>query len=152
MRIERNEPAFPAELSPRKVSGPCRTCWRAAQGGFVVCFLFTVVALSPEICRHATHFSAFNRIKVGAPSAQAMQVLLEDRVSCDLTLKTGCQDCVFSDFWRVYQIKVDTSTDIVTQKLFKFKPQRGLFSFLSGLRLAPPASPPSGKPGGERAY
>jgi hypothetical protein len=65
------------------------------------------------------------------PGDEAMGILERGRVWCSYTNKTGCNDCVFSDFWRLYQISFDPVTNRVSEKMFRFKPQRALIDRMS---------------------
>lgn len=113
--------------SKREVSmGAAKMLRRTILGALVVSAALSLPPLLVDGSQYLSYRDTFDKIRLGMSQGEAMTILIHDDVVCSLTLKTGCCDCAFSDFWRVYHISFDPQTRTINGKFFRFKQRANL--------------------------
>jgi hypothetical protein len=91
--------------------------------GALLALLVSVSILLYKMHFNPSSLEAFNRIELTMPREQVVSIL---RSTAKISGCSGSQSnrenvCEFSDFWRVYTVIVDPSTDLVIEKRFYFR-------------------------------
>lgn len=101
--------------------------WRIALkvlgGGLLLACLFSSTRLLLDLENYASSADTFRRIELGMSRQQVNSILVQDDrgYKCAASGTAEGTVCRFADFWRVYEIVFDRSTDQVVEIRFYFK-------------------------------
>ena len=100
-----------------------RPWFLSIRGAATTMVVFLVLNLGPlvQCCREMSRFDVFTSVQIGMSQSEAREVLSRNGVVCNLTRGPNGADCLFSDFWREYGIRVDPADKTVTSKYFRFR-------------------------------
>lgn len=92
--------------------------------GIALGFLIAAGLFAVDVSDHLSTREVFDRIQLGMDREEAISVLGQGEVLCELTVSTGNSSCHFSDYWRDYQIVLDRDTGKVFSKIFAFRKRK----------------------------
>ncbi len=101
-----------------------------------VCVIGAVLSVPFVVADVYAHFSKariFAQIRIGMSGSEARNILESGQIWCGLAGKGRGPECRFSDFWRDYEIMVDSERKVVTGKSFRFRRHRSLLKRLEAL-------------------
>lgn len=84
--------------------------------------------LAYDAYKNLSRAAAFERLRVGLPLSEALDVIARESIACDLAWEPQANTCTFSDFWRTYRVSIDPHTNRINARGYQ-KKQRRLFLF-----------------------
>lgn len=88
-------------------------------------FLVNVPFVGYGSYKNSFRSDVFERLNIGISKADAIKVLEERRVWCEL-LDPGLSTCHFSDYWRDYRVAFDPSTAILVERSYRNRSRHSL--------------------------
>jgi hypothetical protein len=112
-----NETAMPTRNGSRHAAA------KIIGGGIFLAVLSSLALLLSNLASYSSSLAAFEEIKLAMTRRQVQWILSRYERSCGSvpSNSTTAGKCQFSDFWRVYELVFDPTTDRLESKRFYFR-------------------------------
>src|SRR4051812_37683363 len=106
-----------------KMTAGAKPMLRILWGALLIAILMNGWPLARIVSAHASRMETYKSLSFGLPRQDAERVLRRAEIECGFTQDSQDYECIFSDFWRDYTVRVDPRTQTVTYKrmLLRYK-------------------------------